>query len=103
VARAGKLAERLERDCQSTGTALGECCCGEGQADDADPRITRAFLLVAGRAPSPEERDATRRFLATQPARYPALSGPEARRHAWADFCQMLLASDAFLYVECRS
>jgi hypothetical protein len=97
VARARKLAERLECDCQSTGAA--QCCTG-GQADEGDVRIARAFLLVTGRGPSREERDATRRFLETQPARYPTLSYADARRRAWADFCQMLLASDAFLYIE---
>ncbi len=85
VARAGKLAHRLDRDCG---------------ADAVDARIARAFLLVVGRAPSQNERDATRRFLEAQPARYPGLAAPDARLRAWADFCQMLLASDAFLYVE---
>ena len=66
----------------------------------ADARITRAFLLVAGRAA--ESRRARRRPAVPrdQPARYPGLAGPDARRRAWTDFCQMLLASDAFLYVE---
>ena len=85
VTRGGKLADRLDRDCG---------------ADDVDARITRAFRLVVGRQPSREERDATRRFLGTQPARYPGLATPEASRRTWADFCQMLLASDSFLYIE---
>ena len=55
VARAQKLAERLERDCK---------CDVAGQAD-ADARITRAFLLTTGRAPDQDERDAARRFLET--------------------------------------
>jgi hypothetical protein len=99
VARADNLAARIERDCQRERTANAECCIG-GQADDGDARVARAFLLVTGRGPSREERDATRRFLETQPARYPTLSYADARRRAWTDFCQMLLASDAFLYVE---
>ena len=85
VTRAGKLAHRLERDCG---------------ADEVDARIERAFLLVVGRGPSREERDASRRFLESQPARYSGLAAPDARLRAWADFCQMLLASDAFLYIE---
>jgi hypothetical protein len=83
VTRAGKLASRLEQDCGAL-----------------DARIARAFLLVAGREPGREEREATRRFLESQPVRYPGLASPDARHRAWADFCQMLLASDAFLYVE---
>ena len=88
VARAGKLAERLEKDC------------GAGSSGETDGRIARVFALVTGREPNLEERDASRRFLHTQPSRYPGLTAPDARRRALADFCQMLLASDAFLYVE---
>ena len=82
VARARRLAERVSREAR----------------DDA--RIAHAFLLVAGRAPTADELDAARRFLKAQPARYASLDGPEARRRSFIDFCQMLLASDAFLYVE---
>ncbi len=85
VARAVRLARRLDRDCG---------------ADAVDARIDRAFLLVVGRGPGREEREASRRFLESQPSRYPGMAGPDARLRAWADFCQMLLASDAFLYVE---
>ncbi len=85
AARAGKLAERLERECGNRG--VGE-------------RVARAFLLVVGRGPTPEEQAASRRFIEAQPARYPRLAAADARRRAWVDFCQMLLASDAFLYVE---
>ncbi len=90
VARARKLAERLEQDCGS----------GRHVSDETDARITRAFELVTGRGPSRDEREASRRFLQAQPARYPGLADLDARRRAWADLCQMLLASDAFLYVE---
>jgi hypothetical protein len=99
VARAAKLAQRIRRECEGTGTEATACCAG-GQADDGEARIERAFLLVTGRAPSREEREASRRFLESQPARYPGLSYAEARRRSWVDFCQMLLASDGFLYVE---
>jgi len=90
VARAQKLAERLERDCN---------CIAAGEAGD-DARIIRAFLLTTGRAPDQDEHGAARRFLNSQPSRYPGRSEADARRHAWTDFCQMLLASNAFLYVE---
>jgi len=90
VARAQKLAERLERDCK---------CAAAGPAD-GDARITLAFLLTAGRAPDQDERNAARGFLQTQPSRYPGRAEADARRHAWTDFCQMLLASNAFLYIE---
>ena len=71
----------------------------EGQAD-CDARINQAFLLTIGRAPDPDERIAARRFLETQPSRYPGAAEPEGRHRALVDFCQMLLASNAFLYIE---
>ena len=67
---------------------------------DRDARITRAFLLTSAARRTGMNCDASRRFLETQPARYPGQAEPDARRNAWADFCQMLLASNAFLYVE---
>jgi hypothetical protein len=84
VARARKLAERE---------------CDDGKAC-ADERIDRVFLLAVGRAPDDPEREAARRFLEIQPARYAGVETAEAKRRAWADFCQMVLASNAFLYVE---
>jgi hypothetical protein len=100
VTRARTLAERIERECQRTSLAASASCCGGDQSDDGDARITRAFLLVTGRAPSVEERAASHRFLESQPGRYAGLAPREKHHRAWADFSQMLLASDAFLYVE---
>jgi len=65
-----------------------------------DPRLARAFLLTIGRPPDGQERDVARRFLQTPPARYSELAPDDARHRAWADFCQMILASNSFLYVE---
>jgi hypothetical protein len=86
TARAARLAERVGRECDH---------CSQ---DDA--RIERAFLLVVGRAPTGAECNAAGRFLREQPGRYPSRDVAEAERRAFIDFCQMLLASDAFLYVE---
>ena len=66
--------------------------------DDADSRIERAILLVAGRPPVEAEREASRRFLAAQAANYPDRA--DAAEQVWIDFCQMLMAGSAFLYVE---
>ncbi len=57
--------------------------------------VTRAFRLAWGRGPTEEESLASRRFLVDQIAEYGGQSDP-----AWVDFCQMLLASNAFLYIE---
>jgi hypothetical protein len=88
VTRAAKLAGRLERECP-----------GDIEAA-ADTRLARLFLITIGRPPTGAERDAARRFLQAQPAYYSESSAEEARRRAWADLCQMVLASNSFLYVE---
>lgn len=79
VARARGLAERL------SGVPSGDILC-------------QAFLLVAGRPPRDEEQAAAERFLRAQPGNYG--DRPDAERQALVDFCQMLLAGNAFLYLE---
>jgi hypothetical protein len=81
-ARARAFAGRLEREA------------GEG----VEQRLTLAFRLAAGRETTAEEHAAARRFLAAQ-------EGLEAKekdgpRRAWTDLCQMILASNAFMYVD---
>ena len=39
-----------------------------------------------------------RRFISEQPSEYAGQA--DAMDAAWTDFCQMLLASSAFLYIE---
>ena len=90
VTQAGKLASRLEHECKP--------CLDDGA--NQNYYIERAFLLALGRLPSPGERDSARKFVVAQPSRYPGLSESESRHRALADFCQMLLASNAFLYVD---
>jgi hypothetical protein len=88
VTRADRLAARLERECPA------------GPDMAPGPRISRAFLLCVGRPPDDREREAATQFLATQPARYLELAPAETRHRAFADLCQMILASNAFLYIE---
>jgi hypothetical protein len=90
IVRARKLAARLTAE--TTG--------GGDERAVVDTRIHRGFLLTMGRPATEPELTACRQFLAAQPTRYPERPEPEARIQAWADFCQMLLASNAFLYVE---
>jgi hypothetical protein len=66
---------------------------GTGSASEA--RIRRAITVAFGRAPTAAEQAASSQFLAQQTASYSA-----NEESAWRDFCQMLLASNAFLYVE---
>jgi hypothetical protein len=66
--------------------------------DNSDNKLSRAFRLVAGREPTREERTACENFLTEQRAVY--AKEKDAENRAWTDLCQMLLASNAFLYVE---
>jgi hypothetical protein len=61
-------------------------------------RLDMAYRLVCSRSPTPEERQRCEAFLTTQRTIYRQEKDAEAR--AWADLCQMLLSSNAFLYVE---
>ncbi|MHC5544044.1 DUF1553 domain-containing protein, partial [Singulisphaera rosea] len=65
---------------------------------NAEAKVDRAFLLTTGRAPSVDERSAALQFLEAQPSQYPGRA--DAVDQSWADLCQMLFASNTFLYVE---
>jgi hypothetical protein len=65
---------------------------------DEEQRITLTFRVACGRQPRDRERAAARRFLAAQQAVY--AREKEASLRTWTDLCQMVLASNAFLYVE---
>ncbi len=81
-ARAAGLARRLGRE---AGTS-------------EEKRLALAFQLVFNRPPTGEEQSAARRFLAEQ--RKLLTQEKRDAERVWTDFCQMLLASNAFLYVE---
>ncbi len=61
-------------------------------------RLTAAILLTAGHAPDADELAALTQFLDTQVREYDGAA--DARQRAWIDLCQMLLAGNAFLYLE---
>lgn len=81
-ARSRALAERLAKDC----------------GGDQSRRIERAVLLAFGRKPKPEEQSAAEEFLHAQSASYADQADQTER--VWMDFCQMIFASNAFLYRE---
>ena len=69
-----------------------------GEADELTARSRAhgdAERVLAGRA---DELAVTRRFLTKQRQAYAAHA--DADHRAWTDLCQMVLASNAFLYVE---
>jgi hypothetical protein len=82
LARARALASRLDREARR----------------DAGRRIELACRLAWGREPAESESVAAQRFLKSQQALY--AGEKDAEQRAWTDFCQMVLAGNAFLYVE---
>jgi len=66
--------------------------------DDSVKRLKLAFQLVCGRPQLPDEQTTCERFLDKQRAVY--AKEKDGDIHAWADLCQMLFASNTFLYVE---
>jgi hypothetical protein len=81
-ARAKSMAARLAR---------------EAGADSAK-RLTHGFQLACGREPDKAEQALCEQFMAGQRKVFAGLNNAEDR--VWADLCQMLMASNAFLYVE---
>jgi hypothetical protein len=59
--------------------------------------IRRAWRVAIGREPTESETPLASDFVEAQRALY---AGDMSARWAVADFCQMLLASNAFLYLE---
>jgi hypothetical protein len=57
-----------------------------------------AYLLAVGRAPTALEREAMTQFLTRQRAIFAGAEDGDSR--VWSDLCQMIFASNAFLYVE---
>jgi hypothetical protein len=68
------------------------------EASDGAKRLTLAYRLACGREPLKHEAAACEKFLGKQRDVYAKEKDADAR--AWADLCQILLASNAFLYVE---
>jgi hypothetical protein len=69
-----------------------------GAGTDLAGRVRRAIAIAFGRSPTAVEEQASVRFVQQQIGTYHGANNTPQR--AWNDFCQMLLASNAFLYVE---
>ena len=67
-------------------------------APNETARLCLAYLTAWGRNSNAQELETAQGFLDAQTAEYAPQA--DARLRAWTDFCQMLLASNPFLYVE---
>ena len=84
LARAAQFAERLARE-----------------AAGPPERVALAWRIAFQREPEPDEREAALRFLQAQAGRLRGAVGPDkADAAALTSFCQQLLSSNEFLYVD---
>ena len=67
----------------------------DGSADDAK-RIWHAYELLFGRPPSDAEINIGQRLLGQSLAD----TGSRAGANAWAEYCQVLLCANEFVYVD---
>lgn len=67
------------------------------EREKAEERVTLAYLRVLQREPSSPERDRAVAYVGEMETE---LSGADATIQAWASFCQSLLASNEFRYVD---
>ncbi|MBI3837500.1 MAG: PSD1 domain-containing protein [Planctomycetia bacterium] len=82
VRQARRFAERLDREAGA----------------QSEARVAYGFLLALARGPTEAEMRSSLDFIRIQREQYAAKA--DAELNAWADFCQMMLASNPFLYVE---
>lgn len=71
---------------------------GQEAGDDSAKKLALAYRLTTARDPAKDEIAACEAFLTKQRLAYAKESDPVAM--AWTDLCQVLLASNVFLYVE---
>jgi mono/diheme cytochrome c family protein len=69
----------------------------KGWSSDESERIRRAYLIALSRRPSAEETQRAIRYVADFPGKTP---GPEAYSEGWQSFCQILMASNEFIYAD---
>jgi hypothetical protein len=71
---------------------------GREAGDQLKSRLDLAWRLACGKTPGPEERKICEEFLEKQRAFH--AGKPDGDIMIWTDLCQMILSSNAFLYVE---
>ena len=82
VKRGRSFADRLQREA----------------GDSTEAKIRTAFILATGHQCTDEELTEAIAFIQLQQKNY--ADQEKAEHRAWSDFCQLLLASNAFLYLE---
>ena len=65
-----------------------------------DEAIQQGYLIAVGRGPNGDELNANRQFLEQQIASYQADKRADATQLALADFCQVLMCLNEFVYID---
>jgi len=94
-ARARAFARRILRSADLSPLQVEH---SDARRKELSPALDLAFELAYCRPPSGVELTAAQSFLQTQAAAY--TERPDAVECVWTDLCQMLLASNQFLYVD---
>jgi len=76
--------------------SFGEFLLKSGGIDEAE-RIQRAYLITLSRTPSAQEIQTAIQYIAGFPAK---AGGSEALLEGWQSFCQILMASNEFIYAD---
>lgn len=72
----------------------------EPAAKSLDAAVREAFLVALAREPSPAELDHWLRMIDGDMSEYSAAGRADSRQQSLANFCQLLLSTNEFLYVE---
>jgi hypothetical protein len=64
---------------------------------DESERIQQAYLITLSRSPTAQEIQSASQYIAGFPGK---VAGPETHLEAWQSFCQILMASNEFIYAD---
>jgi hypothetical protein len=84
---------------RSQSRALAGRLAKAGEKTTADA-VDAGYTAALGRPPSVEEREASIKFIAEQGDAYKKDGKADAKARALADFCQVLLELNEFVYVD---
>lgn len=82
------------------GRAYAEALAAELPQTSPEQAVTEACRRVFARTPTPQEQQLATAFIARQESLYQSTDATNARKNALTDFCQMLLSTNEFIYLE---
>jgi len=80
--------------------AAGGTASASTSATAHESLVTRGYWTALGRPPAEDELRDDAGFLASQAESYKAAGNPQPLEAALADFCQVLMSLNEFIYIE---